>query len=217
MDLAEVERRLRAEYGQPRHHNPEAPLDDLIFVLLSRMTQETKYRRTYVALREAYPTWEEARDASLEELTDLSRDASLAPTMAAHIQAILKEVTAREGRLDLAGLRALSDEEVESFLASLPGVSRKTARCVMLYALGRDTCPVDAHVWRQMQRLGVAPAGSWSERGGRALEEQIPPELRGSLHVTLISHGRAVCRARVPRCAECVLADLCPSASAMPT
>ncbi len=207
--LREIEVRLRAQYGQPRHHNPEDPLDDLVFVALSRMTQEVKYRRTYEALREAMPTWGAVRDAPDSELRDLLTDAGLAATKASHLKALLAEVGRREGGLDLRRLAALSDEEIETYLTSLPGVGRKTARCVMLYAFDRAVCPVDTHVWRVMQRLGFAPAGARTERRSQALEDRIPPPLRASLHVTLIAHGREVCRAPIPRCASCSLADLC--------
>jgi len=211
--LSEVERRLREQYGQPRHHNPQEPLDDLVFVVLSRMTQEVKYLRTYRALRERMPTWGQVRDARVEELEEVLEDAGLAPTKARALQAILKEVESREGCLDLSHLRSLPDDAVEDYLTSLPGVAAKTARCVMLYALGRDTCPVDAHVWRIAQRLGIAPVGlPWNERCARELEDRIPRSLRASLHVTLVAHGREVCLARSPRCGECVLVDLCPSA-----
>jgi endonuclease III len=211
--LRKIERRLRERYGQPRHHNPADPLDDLIFVVLSRMTQETKYLRTYQALRERLPTWGAVRDAPIEGLESLLADAGLAATKSQHIQAILKEIAVREGQLDLSKLREMSDDDVEAYLTSLPGVARKTARCVMLYALGRDTCPVDAHVWRVMKRLRIAPDEPWSEKGARLVESQIPLGIRGSLHVTLIAHGREICRARVPRCGECVLSDLCPTAT----
>lgn len=208
----EIERRLRELYGQPRHFNPEDPLDDLIFLVLSRMTQEVKYRRTYEALRTDYPTWSAVSDAPSDELEELLEDAGLAPTKVAHIQGILREVERREGTLDLGRLRRLPDEEVERYLTTLPGVARKTALCVMLYALDRDVLPVDAHVWRLARRLHLAPNEPWSERGGKALENSIPSELRPSLHVTLIAHGRKICLARSPRCNECVLVDLCPSA-----
>ena len=208
-----IERRLREAYGQPRHHNPSDPLDDLIFLVLSRMTQEVKYLRTYRALRRELPTWGAVMDASESYLEDLLQDAGLAPTKSRHIRAILKEIEAREGTLDLSRLHGLPDEEAEAYLTSLPGVARKTARCVMLYALGSETCPVDAHVWRVMKRLGVAPDKPWSEPASRRLEESIPRDIRASLHVTLVAHGREICQARFPRCQECVLQNLCPSAA----
>jgi endonuclease III len=204
-----IERRLRNEYGFPRHHNPADPLDDLIFLVLSRMTQEVKYVRTYERIRSALPTWAAVCDAPAGELEELIGEAGLAPTKSRQIQAILHEVVEREGRLDLARLSNLSDSEAEEYLCSLPGVSRKTALCVLLYAFERDVLPVDAHVWRVSQRLGLAPEGAWSEQGGRELEERVEPRFRRSLHVTMISHGRSVCRASSPRCSECVVRTLC--------
>ena len=111
-------------------------------------------------------------------------------------------------------LRVMADDEVERYLTSLPGVARKTALCVMLYTLGRAVLPVDTHVWRVAQRLDLAPADGWSEGRGRALEATIPTALRGSLHRTMIAHGRQVCRSRRPSCGSCVLADLCSAAGA---
>ena len=209
--VREIEQRLRKAYGQPRHFNPEDPLDDLIFLVLSRMTQEIKYVRTYSRLRGSLSTWYEVRDAPPDELEALIHEAGLAPTKAAQIQAILAEIEAREGILSLHRLRSAPDDEVERYLTSLPGVARKTALCVMLYTLERDVLPVDTHVWRVAQRLGLAPAGEWSGGRGRALEAAIPRELRGSLHVTIVAHGREVCRARTPSCGNCTLADLCPT------
>jgi len=211
--LREIELRLREAYGQPRHFNPEDPLDDLIFLVLSRMTQELKYVRTYSRLRRSLSTWNAVRDAPPDELEALIHEAGLAPTKAAQILAILAEIDTREGILSLHRLRSMADAKVERYLTSLPGVARKTALCVMLYTLGRDVLPVDTHVWRVARRLGLAPAGEWSEGRGRELEAAIPEELRGSLHVTLISHGRQVCRARAPSCESCVLAGLCPTAA----
>ena len=210
--LREVERRLRREHGQPRHHNPRDPLDDLVFVALSRMTQEVKYLRTYHALRQKLSTWEEVRDAPRGQLVYLLQDAGLAQTKAQHLQDLLREVQRREGKLNLDRLKGLEDAEVEAYLITLPGVATKTARCVMLYALGCDTFPVDAHVWRVSQRLCIAQPGAWTDQRGRELESAIPAGIRASLHVTLVSHGRKVCVARSPKCLECVLMDLCPSA-----
>ena len=214
--VQEIERRLRIAYGQPRHFNPREPLDDLIFLVLSRMTQEIKYVRTYFRLRDTLSTWHAVRDTPPDELKALLHEAGLAPTKAVQIQAILGEIEAKEGTLSLHRLRSMENEGVEQYLTSLPGVARKTALCVMLYALDRDVLPVDTHVWRVAQRLGIAPAGGWSEGRGRALEAAIPRELRGSLHVTMIVHGRRVCRARAPICESCTLADLCPTAGPNP-
>lgn len=207
-----IERRLRVAYGRPRHFNPSDPLDDLIFLVLSRMTQETKYLRTYRRLRRSLPTWSAVRAAPSSRLETLLDEAGLARTKATQIRGLLAEIDAREGCLSLARLRPMPDDEVERYLTTLPGVGRKTALCVMLYTLNRGVLPVDTHVWRIAQRLGLAPRGPWSEPRGRDLEARIPTDLRPSLHVTLVAHGREVCRASRPRCDTCILADLCPTA-----
>lgn len=214
--IGEIERRLRMVYGEPRHFNPTDPLDDLIFLVLSRMTQEIKYVRTYSRLRGSLSTWQAVRDALPNELEALIHEAGLARTKAAQIQEILREIEAREASLSLDRLREMESGEIEAYLTSLPGVARKTALCVMLYALGRDVLPVDTHVWRVAQRLGLAAAGEWSEGRGRALEAKVPRELRASLHVTMVAHGRRICRAAAPVCKSCMLADLCPTADANP-
>ena len=210
--IGEIERRLRMAYGQPRHFNPTDPLDDLIFLVLSRMTQEIKYVRTYSRLRNSLSTWHAVRDAPPDELEGLIHEAGLSRTKTAQIQEILREIEAREVGLSLNRLRDMESSQIEAYLTSLPGVARKTALCVMLYALGRDVLPVDTHVWRVAQRLGLAPEGAWSEGRGRAFEAAVPRELRGSLHVTMVAHGRQVCRARAPVCESCALVDLCPTA-----
>lgn len=207
--VREVERRLRRVYGSPRHHNPEDPLDDLIFLVLSRMTQEIKYVRTYQSLRSAFADWEGVRDAPADDLEEILGDAGLAATKSRQITAILHEIGQREGRFDLSRLQEMSDVEVESYLTSLPGVATKTARCVMLYTLGRDVFPVDAHVWRICQRLGIAAETGWTDFVTKQLQEVIPKGFRVSLHMTMVSHGRAVCRAQRPACRSCVISDLC--------
>ena len=211
--VREIEHRLRTAYGQPRHGNPSDPLDDLIFIVLSRMTQEIKYTRSYKRIRSALSTWDAVRDASPDELELLIHDAGLAPTKAANIHAILDEIQAREGTLTLHRLRSMADDDVERYLTSLPGVARKTALCVMLYSLGRRVLPVDTHVWRVAQRLRLVSPGNWSEARGRVLESRVPVDLRSSLHITMIAHGRHVCRAPVPSCRRCALLDLCPTGS----
>ena len=84
-------------------------------------------------------------------------------------------------------------------------MTEPTARCVLMYSLGRDVLPVDAHLWRVSQRVGLLPRGiSWA-RAHDAIHEVVEPELRFALHVGLVVHGREVCTYREPRCGECVL------------
>ena len=93
-------------------------------------------------------------------------------------------------------------------LEKLPGVGRKTANVVMNVAFGEPTIAVDTHIFRVANRTGLAPGRNPFEVE-MALEAVVPKEFKQHAHHWLILHGRYVCVARVPRCPECIVADLC--------
>jgi endonuclease-3 len=82
----------------------------------------------------------------------------------------------------------------------------------MAFALGRDAIPVDTHVHRVSRRLGLIPPKASAEKAHDILAQLVPDELKTPLHVGLIRLGRELCKATGPRCEECPLADLCPTA-----
>jgi endonuclease-3 len=100
-------------------------------------------------------------------------------------------------------------EEARAWLTSIKGVGIKTASIVMLFALDMPALPVDTHVHRLSRRLGLIPDKMTAEKAHAELESLVPVELYHPFHMELISHGRAVCRARSPLCDECPLTDLC--------
>jgi len=93
-------------------------------------------------------------------------------------------------------------------LQALPGVGRKTANVVMNCAFGAETFAVDTHVFRVSNRTGLAPGKDVLEVE-RGLDSVTPQPYRRDAHHLLILHGRYVCKARLPECWRCVLADLC--------
>jgi len=98
--------------------------------------------------------------------------------------------------------------DTEYDLVSLPGVGRKTANVVLNIAFGKPTLAVDTHVFRVGNRTGLAPAKNVEETE-RKLLKKIPKEFIMDAHHWLILHGRYVCKARKPECANCVVYDLC--------
>lgn len=94
-------------------------------------------------------------------------------------------------------------------LESLPGVGRKTANVVLNTAFGQPTMAVDTHIFRVSNRLGLAP-GKTPLEVEKGLLKNIPTEYLQDAHHWLILHGRYVCTARKPKCADCLLNDLCP-------
>ena len=93
-------------------------------------------------------------------------------------------------------------------LEKLPGVGRKTANVVLNVAFGQPTIAVDTHIFRVANRTGIAP-GKTPEEVERKLVKFVPDEFKLHAHHWLILHGRYVCVARSPHCAECAIRDLC--------
>ncbi|HYP21990.1 MAG TPA: endonuclease III [Actinomycetota bacterium] len=177
--------------------------------VLSQHTSDVNTARAFAGLKERFPAWREVVDAPAKDVADAIRSGGLADQKAPRIQSILREIEAREGDLSLARLAALDDDEVEDYLCSLPGVGPKTAACVLVFSMGRQAFPIDTHVHRVTARLGWIPQAASADKAHALLKKTVPPELRYELHVQLITHGRTICKARMPRCTDCVLFDLC--------
>ena len=207
-----IERRLSKRFGPLEPPRRTDPLEELILTVLSQHTSDLNAGRAFEALRDAFPAWEDVVRAEPERVADVIRSGGLANTKAPRIQQILREIRERQGRYDLSFLRRRTDEEAREYLTSLPGVGPKTAAVVMSFSLGRAAMPVDTHVHRVSGRLGLIPPKTSAGKAHRLLEDLVPPELRTSLHVGLIRLGREICKAGRPRCEECPLVDLCPTA-----
>jgi endonuclease III len=204
--------RLRKRYGDLSPPRVADPLEELVLTVLSQHTSDINAERAYANLRSAFPGWAEVASAPTRRVADAIRSGGLADSKAPRIQAVLREVLDREGAYDLSSLRKLSDDEVRDYLTSLPGVGPKTAAVVLSFSLGRDALPVDTHVHRVSRRLGLVPANTTAENADRLLHDLVPDGLRTPLHVALIRLGRETCKAGIPRCLECPLRDLCPTA-----
>ncbi|MCX6376211.1 MAG: endonuclease III [Armatimonadetes bacterium] len=207
-----VEHRLRQRFGTPSLGNKRNPLRELIYIILSAKTPEAKYQEAYRRLMRRFRELDRLADADVQEIEELIRWAGLARRKAEQIVQLAKAVKDRFGRVTLSPLQKMADAEAEAFLRHLPGVGKKTARCVLMYALDRQVFPVDAHVLRICQRLGWAEEMSAKGTGVHdRLQERIPPELRHSLHVGMVMLGREYCRPRNPLCRDCPMSDACPS------
>ena len=216
--LQVVSDRLSLRYKDFRHHNKTGPIAELIFIILSTRTEEYNYLRSYAALKRRFSRWESLTRADETAIAEEINIGGLASLKARQIKSILREINLREGRISLSSLRPLSDFEVEAYLTSLHGIGVKIARCIMLYAFGREVFPVDAHCWRVSQRLGIIDPTiskrSMSLRHVDELQKRIPEALRFKLHVNFISLGREICQDPRPKCSLCPLQDICPTASA---
>lgn len=197
--------RLRETYGSRRNHPHDDPVHELVLTILSQNTSDGNRDVAYRRLRDRFDDWGAIRDAPTAEVIEAIRPGGLANTKAPRIQEVLAELGPEP---DLDWLREAPREEAVTYLTSLPGVGRKTAACVMIFALDRPEIPVDTHVHRVGGRLGLFPPGIALEAAHDEMLAITDPADAYELHLNLIAHGRGVCRPR-PRCGECALARMC--------
>ena len=207
--LYRIEERLREAYGQPRHGNRSNTLDELIFIVLSRQTDESTFTREFAELRRSYWPWKKLLNADAGMLEQLLRPCGFGATRATQLKKIVARLRHDFGRVTLAPLRRMEPGVAEAYLTSLPGVGKKTARCVLMYSLAESVFPVDVHCFRVLRRIGVFDLEPPVRKHEDAIQSMIPEEIRHSLHVTLLSLGRDVCHARKPGCAGCAVESLC--------
>jgi endonuclease III len=180
----------------------DGPFQLLEATILSAQCTDERVNMVTPGLFAAYPTPAALADASQDDLEEIIRSTGFFRSKAKNLVGMAQGVTGRFG-----GEVPTSMED----LTSLPGVGRKTANVVRSVAMGLPGLPVDTHVGRLTRRLGLTtqtdPVKVESE-----IDAFVPSAEWGALSLRLILHGRKVCVARTPRCGECVLADICPSA-----
>lgn len=213
--LREVARIAALLHGTPRLGNKEDPVDELVYIILARKTREDAYQRTYDALKKRFSTWDELLTTPRAEVESLTYPGGLSEKKTHSLFGALAKLRDTFGSCTLDPAREWPDDRLEEFLCSLPEISRKSAYCIMLYSFGRSVFPVDTHVGRVLARLGpyrelgLSLAGHDHKRMQALLADLVPPNLRYSLHVNLLVHGREVCRSQRPACERCEIRNFC--------
>jgi endonuclease-3 len=213
--VGRIRDRLRAVYGVPRMKPHGHPIAELILTVLSQSTNDRNRDVAYLRLRERLPSWAQVRDARRTRVEEAIRPGGISKVKSRRIQEILLAISADRHdpprELSLDWLARVPIDEARAYLLSLPGVGRKTAACVLLFAFGMREVPVDTHVSRVARRLGMLPQGGSFTRLHDQMLELTPPGGELELHVNLLRHGRRTCHARLPACRECALGPMCPS------
>jgi endonuclease III len=208
--------RLRLVYGTPGAQPHGHPIAELVLTVLSQSTNDRNRDVAYFRLRDRFTTWEEIRDAPVDAIEEAIRPGGISNVKSARIRSILIAVTETSGHgLSLDWLAGETVPAAQEYLTSLPGVGRKTAACVLLFALGMRDVPVDTHVSRVGTRLGLFRPRVGGPRFPEMHDEMLALTPRGAeleLHMNLLRHGRRTCHARRPECRDCALARMCPSA-----
>jgi endonuclease III len=201
--------RLEEAFGLPDWGNPSPPLDELVSTILSQNTNDRNRDLAYTRLRAVFPTWEEVRDADSMAIIEAIRPAGLGNQKGPRIQAVLRQITAERGQLDLSFLHQLTADEAFTWLNQFKGVGPKTASIVLQFSLAKPAFPVDTHVYRVSGRIGLRPEQMTVEQTHQHLARIFTPEQYGPGHLNIIRLGRQICHARSPEHALCPVKDLC--------
>lgn len=204
-----VVKRLRDRYGSPDLGNYSDPVDELFFILLSRRTTGPSYERVFRRLKEWVGDWDSLARKRVWKVAEVVGEAGLGEQRARQIVETARRLRRDFGRVTLGPLAEESDRVVEAYLTSLPGVGVKTAKCVMMFSMGRRVLPVDAHVARVAERLGLVDSTRSRSRTHEVIEAVVPAGDRYDFHVNAIAHGRAACRERDPKCRGCPVRSRC--------
>ena len=181
----------------------QTPLQLLVATILSAQCTDRRVNMVTPALFSRYPTAQALADARLEELEELVKPTGFFRNKARSLVGMARALVERHGGEVPATMAEL---------VALPGVGRKTANVILGNAFGRNEgVVVDTHVQRVSQRLGLTGETD-PVKIEQALMPLFPRDGWAMLSHLLIFHGRRVCEARRPKCGECGLRDVCPSA-----
>jgi endonuclease III len=212
--LLSLERRLHLAYGAPEAAlgNKHNPLNEAIYILLSYQTNIRRSRRTWSLLRSLFPRWNDVEKARVVHIARVLRQGGLHRQKARVIKALLRRVRRMFGSLSLERLKCEPDIHAERILLSLPGLSWKGARCVLLYSLNRSFFPVDVNTFRIFKRVGIIRADSVFRRKTLhdALQAAVPSSRRKRFHINLVIHGQRTCLPLHPNCQACSVLSICP-------
>jgi endonuclease III len=206
--FSDVADHLVAHYGPHFLGNYRDPVEEIIYILLSARTNEIQYQAANRALREAFPRLCDLAAAREDAVRSLIAPCGLEFRKARQLKEVAKRLLAL-GEDPSRTMREMEPEDLYHVLMELPGVGPKSALCVLMYSIGLDVFPVDAHAIRVMARIGVGRDRLRAETAQKVLPAYIPNGRCKDLHVGFVLHGRKVCRARRPECDVCVIRKLC--------
>ena len=178
----------------------DSPFQLLVAVVLSAQCTDKRVNMVTPALFEAFPDAAAMAQASVEDIFSFVRSVSYPNSKSRHLAALSRMLVSDFGGevpSDLDGLQRL------------PGVGRKTANVVVAVAFGEPAMPVDTHVFRVSNRIGLTRNSKTPLETERELVKHLPAGKLSKAHHWLILHGRYVCQARKPKCDGCCIADLC--------
>ena len=203
--------RLNEHYGVQQIYGRADPMHELIGTILSHRTTHANEVTAYSTMRDRFPTWEQVRDAPLTELISAIQAATYPEVKAPYIQNLLTHLFRETGAANIDFLAELSTEDAMKWLTSLPGIGPKTATLLLLFNFSKPVLPVDTHVHRVTQRLGLIGPKVSAEKAHALLLACLPTDatVLFNFHKHFYWHGQRICTWYNPKCADCVLQSQC--------
>ena len=207
--IAKINDLLVKYYGvPPRSKKAPDPVDMLIATILSQNTNDRNSYKAFQNLKGKYPSWEQVAELPASKIENIIKVAGLGKQKSKAIKSFLTSVIKQNGEVTLNYIKKREDDEILNMLTGYPGVGIKTASCVLLFSLRRNICPVDTHVHRTTNRIGIVKTSA-PDKTFDALNKNMPDGIAHSFHTNLIRLGREICKPTNPGCSICPLLKAC--------
>jgi endonuclease-3 len=184
-------------------------ISELILTILSQNTADRNSGIAFARLMNKFNSWENVSNANTQTIKEQIKIGGMSNLKSKRIKKVLQIIKKNNESYDLSFLKKMNREESLAWLTSLPGVGSKTASCVLLFAYGIQSIPVDTHVGRIVKRIGLVETNLAADDVQIALELLLQKKSYGIFHLNLIEHGRKICHAKKPLCNECVINQFC--------
>lgn len=197
MEIGRIVKALKKKYGT--RHRSSNPFRVLITTVLSQRTKDANTDKASSALFSKFKTANQLKKADLRQIEKLIKPSGFYKTKARRIKEISGIIVDKyKGKVP----REIGE------LLSLPGVGRKTANCVLVFAYRRPAIPVDTHIHRISNRLGLVRT-KIPEKTEIELMRIVPKSYWIDLNELLVTHGQNICLPRKPRCSICPINGHC--------
>jgi endonuclease III len=199
---------INEKYPRTKSKSEATILDTLI---ATKLSQNTTDKTSYIAfknLKKRFINWDEVADARLTDIKSAIKVCGLTNTKAVQIKEMLRKMRKDYGKIDLNFLRKMKDEEIYIELLKYKGIGVKTISCVLGFSLKRNVFPVDTHIHRILNRIGIVNTKTPEQTFEKA-KTIIPEIYKMPFHTGLIKFGREICKAIKPICNECLIYDYC--------
>lgn len=212
-NLDEIINLLEKEYRYTDFGNKEDPVDELVYIILSKRTNYRCNNITFNRLKQRFPDWNQVLKADQKEIYEIVKYGGLGEEKSINIKKLLQIINEDFGTFDIKDyLLKWKKEDVYNYLISLPGIGPKSAYCTMLYSLKMSVQPADAHVIRLFYRSGYIDHDQERHHSAQKiiaeLCEEFPYEKNYKIHIYFKAHGQEVCRQK-PYCLKCSISKYC--------